>query len=78
MAIIKITAKGCYFCDKKKDLIKLHIAAPFQENHNNSLNEANICKDCRDKLITILDRDYTTKDPEKKEDENAKRITNKS
>lgn len=59
MAIIKIPVKGCYFCGKKKDLIKLH--APFQENHNNSLNEVDICKDCRDKLITILDRDIQQK-----------------
>lgn len=64
MAILKIPEKGCYFCGKKKDLIKLHIAAP-QENHNNSLNEVDICKDCRDKLIIIIDRDYPTKDSDR-------------
>lgn len=65
MAIIKIPEKGCYFCGKKKDLIKLYTAAPFQENHNNSLNEVDICKDCRDKLIIIIDRDYPAKEDKK-------------
>ena len=62
MDIIKVPAKGCYFCGKKKDLIKL-----FNDDSSNSLNAINICKDCKDKLIVILDRDYSAKEIDKRQ-----------